>query len=678
MKAEYLRHEYTWSNHCITGNVLGWGITASSTPKSKTVLGELEKLASMAEPDRTDKIPVEELAYSPAAGFVKMTVVPCDAGEDKRKNKKVFLYQPRQGKDKEAFLPEVYLAPHGEWKEEKEKETLPPLWMDTMENTTENILMKNHVYDRLPDFLRAVFWCLCEKKQGLNLVAPSWEKEEFADRSRELMYAIHAILPETLRKRAGYISFAEGEVHREAFYFSQEILGKNYLDLDAFAKTGYLPGTTKMEEYFFFHLAELLAQNREKYDQFMERAETYLRHCTGGNMLKKLQWIFYIFCRENGKESMEKLDVLPSIPELFYWAAGEKEMEETAEKLVRFLRQERWNTEEREEYVRVLAEGYTGKAQERICGELEWMLQELFLKKEKEAERLLGLLQEKNRRLYTCLLQQGMEIEDTWQNRFFHKKMTSFASMEEYISGTDKTVLSSEAKNQMIMAGIRLLNEDLFNKESFVFFDRLMTDLDREEQWAEILKDFVRQLEEEAEHFDDEQLETACYVEQLLKKHAPGEAAGTLMKEKKKRQGELSVEVEEDAEYVPAVMEEEDNGSLLDTLLVGYPQGFMTGCAWFLSSYALTIGHWKIAVGMTGIWILFMLHYYYLLMHKERKYAFWKNFGLCVLEGYVIKFAATLFASQKIRLYYFLLLGILAVGVEIINIFRMKREKEEE
>ena len=27
MKTEYLIHEYMWSNHCISGNKLGWGIT---------------------------------------------------------------------------------------------------------------------------------------------------------------------------------------------------------------------------------------------------------------------------------------------------------------------------------------------------------------------------------------------------------------------------------------------------------------------------------------------------------------------------------------------------------------------------------------------------------------------------------------------------------------------------
>ena len=49
MRTEYLRHEYTWSNHCITGNTLGWGITSSSIPKDKKMLKELEDKAGLIE-----------------------------------------------------------------------------------------------------------------------------------------------------------------------------------------------------------------------------------------------------------------------------------------------------------------------------------------------------------------------------------------------------------------------------------------------------------------------------------------------------------------------------------------------------------------------------------------------------------------------------------------------------
>ena len=123
MTAKYLRHEYTWSNHCITGNVLGWGITASSCPRNRGLLRELEKTASAAEPERAGGMPVEELAFVPDCGFVKMTVVPWDSGDDNRKNKKVYLYQP----EKPAMRPGVYLAPEGVWNDEPGDDSLSPV-----------------------------------------------------------------------------------------------------------------------------------------------------------------------------------------------------------------------------------------------------------------------------------------------------------------------------------------------------------------------------------------------------------------------------------------------------------------------------------------------------------------------------------------------------------------------
>ena len=79
MKTEYLIHEYMWSNHCISGNKLGWGIVASSIPEDRTYLRELEKVAQAAVVDKTGRIEVEELVYSPVCGFVKMTSIPCEA-----------------------------------------------------------------------------------------------------------------------------------------------------------------------------------------------------------------------------------------------------------------------------------------------------------------------------------------------------------------------------------------------------------------------------------------------------------------------------------------------------------------------------------------------------------------------------------------------------------------------
>lgn len=109
MKTEYLIHEYMWSNHCISGNKLGWGITASSMPEDRAYLRELEKLAQAAVIDKTGKTEVDELVYSSVCGFVKMSSVPCESGEDKRQNKRVRIYQPKAPESN----PVAYLAPGG-------------------------------------------------------------------------------------------------------------------------------------------------------------------------------------------------------------------------------------------------------------------------------------------------------------------------------------------------------------------------------------------------------------------------------------------------------------------------------------------------------------------------------------------------------------------------------------
>ena len=91
-------------------------------------------------------------------------------------------------------------------------------------------------------------------------------------------------------------------------------------------------------------------------------------------------------------------------------------------------------------------------------------------------------------------------------------------------------------KDQLIRAGIGLLNQDLFKKQNYMQFDALMLRLARKEQWVEILKEFVTdQLAPEAENLTDEELKTACYVEQLLKKYEPLGTAGVLAKERKRR-----------------------------------------------------------------------------------------------------------------------------------------------
>ena len=54
--------------------------------------------------------------------------------------------------------------------------------------------------------------------------------------------------------------------------------------------------------------------------------------------------------------------------------------------------------------------------------------------------------------------------------------------------------------------------------------------------------------------------------------------------------------------------------------------------------------------------------------------------GLCLVEGWIIEAAGWFFRSQKVRLYYFIVLGVVAVCIQIVNLIQMQkaRKKQEE
>lgn len=673
MKAEFLRHEYTWSNHGITGNVLGWGITASSCPEDKELLREMEKSASGTEPDRSGGTMVEEVFYHPRYGFVKMCVIPWAAGEDGRQNKKVYIYQPVKGK---KAAPRVYLAPTGTWDDGQGAKTLSTASFDELDGTAGEILMKYHVYDRLPDFLRVVFWCILGKGEGLNIVAPAWEEEAFAVRSGELMYAIHSLLPETLRQRAGYISFTAQRETREPIYFSKNSCGKPCLNLDTFREETPFSMESALEEYFYYHLAALYVTDQVLYEQFMEEADRYLSgNISSGNIEKKLEWLFYGFLQSRGGNSLPKAELLSGLPELFYWAAREPELAAVEKQILRKIHGESWSKKEKESYFRCLLEGMTKRGQKTVCQELDWILQESFEKEKKDFEEKLLLVSER-KQVYGLLLSMEKETEKSWQEDVFRKQSTSFPKLSRYVTWLEPVGISETRKDAVVTAGIRLLNKNVFSKKSYENMETLLLSIGRKEQWVEILTEALRQLEPRAENFGDEELLTACYVEKKLEEVSPGAAEGLLQAEYEKRQEKALPDIVEEPEPVME-KEPEEEGVFAESLLVGYPQGFLTGCVWYLSNYSLAIGHWKIAVGAVGMWALFMLNYYYMLLHKEKRYPFWKNLGLCLLEGYVIQFVASLVWMKKIQLYFFIVLGIAAAGVQLFNIIRAAGNERE-
>ena len=123
---------------------------------------------------------------------------------------------------------------------------------------------------------------------------------------------------------------------------------------------------------------------------------------------------------------------------------------------------------------------------------------------------------------------------------------------------------------------------------------------------------------------------------------------------------------------------EESRDDSISFILTGIVQGFMTGCMIYLAHYTVRLGHWKIALGLFGIWILLLCNYWYILRQKGEWRPLWKIWGLCLTEGLLIDMTAWFFPDQRIRLYFFIILGILVFLMQIAAIIQLigKQEKD--
>lgn len=709
MKIEYLRHEYTWSDRCISGNKLGWGITASSVPNAKEQLRELEKLAQAAVIDETGLETVEELVYSPFCGFVKMSSVPCESGEDRRKNKRVRLYQPKVSENN----PAVYLMPGDVWDVGGESGFLPTLFQEEPQIDTREILRELQIYDRLPELFRAVFWCFSGKVDGVNIVAANWKEEEFAANARRFMYVVHMLLPKSLRTRAGYVSFTREALPSVPFYFSKKPLGSRIFSL---TEPDGMDDLGEMETYLYQGLANAYRQKSATYRTFMEQAETYAREARdSANLVRKLTWIFYETATPSEKDKLAFATICAQLPELLYWASKEAALDLAAQTALRRIHERTLTRDEQRLYAQALLDGFTARTRTQILQELDWMLTALYPADREQFARLLGEIREQNREVYTELLcgfyGENAKLGTAYGEEIFAENAADMESLAGYVAQLSESATPPDFKDHILRKGITFLNADIFAKESYRLFDEIAGNLNRKEQWVRILEDFVRQLEDHVSELDKRQLDAACYVESLLAGYRPNlwlvlaeewkrrehkqytlgeptdtEAEGRMKKKprreliKRKKEEVAVTAAPEEGENVREKASEEAPGAAesfigtLSFLLLGFPQGFLTGCIIYLSHYSLMIGHWKITLGMGGMWVLLMLNYSCLLVAEKNKRQLWKVIGLCLVEGWIIEIAAWFFTSQKVRLYYFIVLGLLTVLVQLLNVFRLRKK----
>ncbi len=682
MKADFLRHEYTWSKQSISGS-LGLGITSSSTPREMARLREMEKLAAMAEPDTRTGIDVELLIYSTDAGFVKMAVKPVPPGEDQRKNKKVYLYQCV---DPDIMDPAIYCIPRGAWEHEEETE-LAPVTLSEDWPTAREILDKYELTDRLPDLFRAVFWCVFRGESNLAFFVP-WAREDYASRSREIMYAVHSILPGDLRKNAGYSSLGCGMNRRSSFYFTGEAPESDAFDLSLKTYSGRNRQDDRLDDFFYETLSRLFCSRESLYDQFMEDVQILIRDRTvDKNLLREVEWLFLRFCLQNMIDIPEHSEVMGLFPQLFYSAGDSPVLSEIRDDLIACYHMENWDGDAGK-YLKILENGMTKKGEDQILKEMDWVLVQMNAGNQEARKDYLEELSQSRKTIYTKLMTRAAAEEGSISSICFKEHQADLPSIKDYIDGMEPDLITEEAKETWMLRAIEILNEDVFETGNYEIVTGIADLILWREPWKEVLKGFLVQLKDRSAELTDSQLDSACRIEEIYEKLTGVREDSGLKEEKRRRkEGEGSEKASDypekgEKEVYRTLDEEESREGFLSFLVRGLPYGFLTACILYLLRYALLIGHWKISIGVGGMWMILMLNYATERIERKKAdgYRLWQALGLCLIEGYILKTIAWMILPQQFRVYFFLILGVITMLIQSVHgiMLLKKRSREEE
>ena len=702
MKAEFLRHEYTWSKRSIDGK-LGLGVSSSSKPKDQNLLDQIEKLSGMVEPDCETGMEVERLIYDELIGFVKAIVKPVPAGEDKRQNKKVYLYHCT---DATAMDPAIYCIPQGSW-EHRNQRYLPSVYLSEEWDTSRNILLKYHMMDQLPELLKAIYWCAFRGGKNLAFVT-DWNRWEYAANSREIMYAIHSILPEELRKNAGYASFGCGMNHRSAFYFTDTCPKEDFYDL---TKQEYHSNyhTDQLDTFFFRTLATIYWEEEALYFDFIHVIEDMIKeNKIDKNVLRDIQWIFLTFCLQHSIEIPKFADVMSYFPQLFYRAGESETMAQVQDSLLTYYHALDWSKEDGEKYLDTLGKGISKKGIDKILDEMSWTLNGM---PQEKVSAFLSNLQKEQKLLFTKLMLHHCDEKESIGYEAFQESQRNFAQMEAYLSGLDVNYMSDAVKDVLFSRSIDLLNDNPFEIKTYEEVSRLAILLDRKDSWLHSLETFLSQLNLQKEDLEDRQLDIACEIENIYEKLSEKSQQHSFESEKQRRideenqakkaalleesserdipedSGESSALMEIERENVPdPISPKRENSSSItffSFFIRGIPYGFLTGCILYLLNYGIVIGHWKISVGVGGMWMILMLNYAIERVERKKKdgYRLWQALGLCIFEGYIIEAIAWLFLPKALIVYFFLILGFLTVLIQVLYgllLYKKRYEQEEE
>ena len=667
VKMTYLRHTYTWSDHAISGQKLGWGITASSLPYDRRLLRELEKPASTALPDYRSGIPVEMLSYSPVCGYVKMTAVPVKGGNAGRKNKLVYIYQP----EGDPATPAAYLIPGDPWDQEQEGRELEPVTLETPD--WDRFSFADTVGDRAAfgRLLEMVYRSLAGDMRQMNLVAPEWRRKEFAQNARKIMFLIHEMLPEQLRHKAGYISFAGEPVRHIPFVFSKQPIGKNIFTIGGQASAASEENV--LLKAFFEELAKDYFSDPDAFDLFTERSDELLKSGAGArNRLVRLAFLY--FGMPGKEEGIPPLPVImDQIPELLYWSASDSAYTDVAGRILSEIRKDSEDKDQAEAYIRTLTEGCTKRSMNLTAREIRRIIIESELN-EDEIGEILRQLRENSEPLYELVIKrpepEKAGTTDPDQEKPKDAGMASPVKEKARNTGPgDPHKGKPEGRIPVLIDGADCCRR----RNDFPGNDGTGTDYDNDcsnYNLGNTGKDSGlkrKPVRTSLPHTDSGKED--CYSGL-----APGPAASeapVASYESAAGDGKAINSCRSRTKTAEIRAFDDDSDDTVSFVIGTIVQGFMTGCMMYLAAYAVSIGHTKIAPALLGVWVAVMVNYIYILRLKGEWRPLWKIWGICLAEGLIIETAARLMPTQKLRLIFFVILGAVVLLIQLLGIRRI-------
>lgn len=450
---------YTWSTNAISkSNKVGLGLVASSEKLSDQMQKNIEKLAASCHVCKKEPITIEKMVYSrDLATFVAMGATPCAGGADMRENMFVHLYTylPAQ----EERMPEQYFADfvyETSWDKESE---LPMEFLPDKEETCFSILEKYDLKDSLTSLFQVVFRSVCSGQNPCYFLSKSKSPEQFLPLARDVMFLVHKMLPEELRKEADYVSFAMDDIEEAHFIFKNATKKEFFFDIET-KQTGKQEGEIFLEQQFYESLAQIFLTDQLQYEQLAEEMSNWLFELGNSqNVLEKLIWFYFRNDIANGTLPISTSDLLERVDSFIYWAKKDKQLVPVLQTALVAISPDKLSEQQVPVYIKHLLLGEQGETRNLVYEELDEIASYYFVQDRKKFDEMMLLLEQRNHLIYDTLLLEYGNKPGKYGEAVLHESIQTPQKLKEILYNHQRLMSDSDYKQFLLKESYRLYEE---------------------------------------------------------------------------------------------------------------------------------------------------------------------------------------------------------------------------